>query len=141
MEQRSGDADREKSPVTLRVSCPRCGARLPDGRKRCLECGITYRAAIYERDYPDPYAFENRLLNGGVVGGLVLMALGAAWFFVVWQQGWIMPWALVIVGIGLAGVLWGLWHGNLAGENPTDSHRRPVRRRPVRGRNRGRRRR
>lgn len=89
----------------LERTCPNCWATLPHGRMRCPECGTTYHAArelaqARRRD-EESHGLERAAYNAGVLGGIVLIGAGIAWFYLSWKSGRIRfyPAALVLAGI------------------------------------------
>lgn len=61
------------------------------------------------------FAPEKAGLRAGVVGGLLMMALAAVWFFGGLAVGYIFFYPPILFIVGLVGLLKGIFDGNLAG--------------------------
>jgi hypothetical protein len=103
----------------LHRTCPSCGAKYPTTSPACPECGTSYRAAraALEEGKRSRGAFapERAGWNAGVLGGVVMLAIAAGWFFLGLQAGRIFFYPPILAVIGVVGIVRGLATGNLAG--------------------------
>lgn len=96
----------------------------------CGECGISYQAAIHERNSENATFNPGQIaMNGGVVGGVVLLAIAALWLYLGWQEGFIFWYPLGLAVLGLLALVQGLFDWNWKAEQ----RRRRRERRAKRG--------
>lgn len=136
-------APHRRPGIQIQRTCPACGARYPGDERRCPECGAGFKEAKYVREdisrgeSGEFFGPEKAGVSKGVVGGLVMIAIAAIWFFAGWAAGYIFFYPPILALIGGFALVKGLLEGNLAGER---SRRRPARRgrrAPARRRARG----
>lgn len=58
------------------------------------------------------FAFESGILNGGTIGGMLAILAGIVLFVVPLLFGYIVPYSLILIVLGLVGVFRGLFSGN-----------------------------
>lgn len=108
-----------KKTISLKRTCPACGNQYPGEETKCPQCGASYKAAKIERDNPegggDAFAPEKKGIQAGVVGGIVMIAIAAIWFFVGLANDVIFFYPPVLALIGGYAVVKGFATGNLAG--------------------------
>lgn len=127
---------------TESTPCPECGADLAPRAVICTQCGLNLKTGKKlqtkregpsaaeklrkrSRDIDDDGGFfgpEKRGLDGGVFGGLAMMAIAVVWFVVGLMVGYIFFYPPILFIIGLFGFIKGLATGNVAGN--TRSRRR-----------------
>ena len=131
---------RQRKGAAILRTCPNCGSKLPSGKSRCVECGVSYRAAMDARQDElsgdDGFAPERAAVGAGVLGGVILIVIAGVWFYFGYQAGRIFFYPPVLALIGVFAIGKGIADGNLAGgggrrrspRGPTGG-RRPRRRR------------
>jgi hypothetical protein len=71
------------------------------GRKNEDELLAPYLEDQSWREPSESESFEGGLVNGGIIGGIFLILLGVILFSVIWILGYIWPYALVLVVLGI----------------------------------------
>lgn len=110
--------------IVLKRACPACGVRYPTDVQHCPECGAGYREAklvkeeIREGRHRGSFDLERRGVNMGVLGGLLMIGIAAAWFFAGLAAGIIFFYPPILALIGVFALFRGLFTGNLAGARP-----------------------
>jgi hypothetical protein len=106
--------------IDLKRSCPACGARYPGNQNRCPDCGESYRAAMAAKteDVEEGLVPVKAGIRKGVLGGVIMIAFAALWFFVGLSLGRVFFYLAVLAVIGIYAVIKGLATGNLAGQKP-----------------------
>lgn len=108
-----------RKTISLKKTCPACGTQYPGEETKCPQCGASYKAAKIERENPeggsDAFAPEKKGIQAGVVGGIVMIAIAAIWFFVGLANDVIFFYPPVLALIGGYAIIKGLATGNLAG--------------------------
>jgi hypothetical protein len=74
-------------------------------------------AEVEKGKYNHGFGWEHRGWDKGMLGGLMLMALGAAWFLGGWALGIHFHYPIVLFIVGLIGFFRGLITGNFAGNS------------------------
>lgn len=118
----SGAAAPSRVIPDLVRACPSCGERYPGSKLRCPGCGTGYAVAKAQKEAEtrgETLPLEREAMRRGVLGGVVLLGIAAAWFFIglAFDRVFIIhPAILAITGIGA--LVKGFATGNYGGENP-----------------------
>jgi hypothetical protein len=106
-----------RKQVSLKKTCPACGTQYPGEENKCPQCGASYKAAKIERENTegDAFTYEKKGIQAGVIGGIIMIAIAAAWFFIGLSAGYIYFYPPVLAAIGAYAIIKGLMTGNVAG--------------------------
>jgi hypothetical protein len=74
-------------------------------------------AQVEKGKYNHGFGWEHRGWDKGMLGGLMLMAVGAAWFLGGWAVGIHFHYPIVLFVVGLVGFFRGLITGNVTGNS------------------------
>jgi len=102
---------------TANKTCPSCSTPYPVSERKCPACGVSYRVAKgAQEEETGSFAPEKAGVKKGVLGGVIMIAIAAIWFFAGLAADRIFFYPPVLAVIGIYSVIKGLATGNLAGE-------------------------